>query len=533
MTTRIFVVDDDKHYARLLSYRLDKPKDHEVTVYHSGEDALDALDAVRPDLVFLDIMMPGIGGMETLRRLQLLAPDLPVVMISAQGTADVAVEAMKGGATDYITKGQDDLVKLDVVVDRLKQRVKLAREVEQLRAEVAQKYGMEEIVGDSPAMERVYQLIQKTLRGNLTVAIEGESGTGKELVARAIHFNSDPPPGEPEVGPFVVVNCAAIPKELMESEFFGHEKGSFTGAHARHIGKFEQADGGTLFLDEVGELDLGLQAKLLRALQTREVTRVGGSGAIKFECRVISATNKSVLDMVREGTFREDLYYRLFQFPIALPPLRNRGNDVLLLAQGFLEDYLAAHPKFKGKRLSPDAVRAIVDYPWPGNVRELKSTVERAVLIADADEIAEADLLIGTTVISPWAERTAPQPAPEPQGDGQAHAGDGHPAAPPEPTAPAPRPAPTSWDDLPPLGGTAAPLATAPASADAAQPSAPAGIAALGSDDDIVPLEDLKRKAVERAFEVCDGNAERAASELGIGRATMYRLLKKYDISTE
>ena len=535
MTTRIFVVDDDKHYARLLSYRLDKPKNHEVTVYHSGEDALDGLDAVRPDLVFLDIMMPGIGGMETLRRLQLLAPDLPVVMISAQGTADVAVEAMKGGATDYITKGQDDLVKLDVVVDRLKQRVKLAREVEQLRAEVAQKYGMEEIVGDSPAMERVYQLVQKTLRGNLTVAIEGESGTGKELVARAIHFNSDPPPGEPEVGPFVVVNCAAIPRELMESEFFGHEKGSFTGAHARHIGKFEQADGGTLFLDEVGELDLGLQAKLLRALQTREVTRVGGSGAIKFECRVISATNKSVLDMVREGTFREDLYYRLFQFPIALPPLRNRGNDVLLLAQGFLEDYLAAHPKFKGKRLSPDAVRAIVDYPWPGNVRELKSTVERAVLIADADEIAEADLLIGTTAISPWAERTAPRAA----GDGQAHAESPHvtvpappaPAPPPAPpAAPAPpRETPTSWDDLPPLGGSGpASGARAAAPASAAAPDAPAA-----ADDDIVPLEDLKRKAVERAFEVCDGNAERAASELGIGRATMYRLLKKYDISSD
>ena len=548
MTTRIFVVDDDKHYARLLSYRLDKPRDHEVSVFYSGEDALDALDAVRPDLVFLDIMMPGIGGMETLRRLQLFAPDLPIVMISAQGTADVAVEAMKGGATDYITKGQDDLMRLDVVVTRLKQRVKLAREVEQLRAEVAQKYGMEEIVGDSPAMERVYQLIQKTLRGNLTVAVEGESGTGKELVARAIHFNSDPPPGEPEVGPFVVVNCAAIPHELMESEFFGHEKGSFTGAHARHIGKFEQADGGTLFLDEVGELDLGLQAKLLRALQTREVTRVGGTGAIKFECRVISATNKSVLEMVRAGTFREDLYYRLFQFPIALPPLRNRGNDVLLLAQGFLEDYVEANAKFKGKRLSPDAVRAIVEYAWPGNVRELKSTVERAVLIADHDEIAEADLLLGTTAISPWAERTSAPPA--------GHAGDGHHAAAeaaagraaPAPTGPpqaaasasgAARETPTSWDDLPPLATSDAATSDAMTSDAAASGAAvhsgtaPAGIAALDPDDDIVPLEDLKRLAVERAFKVCDGNVERASAELGIGRATMYRLLKKYDISTE
>ena len=549
MTTRIFVVDDDKHYARLLSYRLDKPQGHEVSVFHSGEDALEALDTERPDLVFLDIMMPGIGGMETLRRLQLFEPDLPVVMISAQGTAEVAVEAMKGGATDYITKGQDDLVKLDVVVERLKKRVKLAREVAELRAEVAKKYGMDEIVGDSPAMERVYQLIQKTLRGNLTVAIEGESGTGKELVARAIHFNSDPPPGEPEVGPFVVVNCAAIPKELMESEFFGHEKGSFTGAHARHIGKFEQADGGTLFLDEVGELDLGLQAKLLRALQNREITRVGGSGTITFECRVISATNKNVLEMVRAGTFREDLYYRLFQFPVALPPLRERGNDVLLLAQGFLEAYVGAHAQFKGKRLAPDAVRALLEYPWPGNVRELKSTVERAILISDGEEIAEGDLLLGgPQAIRPWAERMGAS------GDGAstgAAAGDG--AATPEPEAPAsaaaapPPPAerPSSWDDLPPLAvGTGARAVEAPRAPSPAAPPHPedarptqhgapaAGIAGLEADV-IVPLEELKRQAVERAHAICEGNVERAASELGIGRATMYRLLKKYDISTD
>ena len=552
MTTRFFVVDDDRHYARLLSYRIDKDPHHEVHVFHSGEDALDQLDALRPDLILLDIMMPGLGGMETLRRLQLFQPDLPVVMISAQGTADVAVEAMKGGASDYITKGQDDLVKLDVVVQRMKDRVRLAREVEQLRAEVAQKYGMDEIVGDSPAMERVYQLVQKTLRGNLTVAIQGESGTGKELVARAIHFNSDPLPGKPEVGPFVVVNSAAIPKELMESEFFGHEKGSFTGAHARHIGKFEQADGGTLFLDEVGELNLELQAKLLRALQNREITRVGGSGTIKFECRVISATNKDVLAMVRDGSFREDLYYRLFQFPIDLPPLRARGNDVLLLAQGVLEDYLEAHPQFKGKRLSGDAVRAMMDYGWPGNVRELKSTVERAILISDGDEITESDLLIdGPQAIRPWAERTGTAAAPEAPASPPVAP---QPVAPPAPApppaaaapesapAPTPEPAdePASGDGLagppafPPLAGLADAAAPSTPARAPAQPGTPAGgIASLVPDDVIVPLEDLKRQAVERAYAVCEGNVERAAGELGIGRATMYRLLKKYDISTE
>ena len=433
MTTRFFVVDDDKHYARLLSYRIDKDADHEVHAFHSGEDALDKLDELDPDLVLLDIMMPGLGGMETLRRLQLFKPDLPVVMISAQGTAEVAVEAMKLGATDYITKGTDDLVKLDAVVKGLKARVRLAREVERLRTEVAAKYGMDEIVGDSPAMEEVYRLVQKTLRGNLTVAIQGESGTGKELVARAIHFNSDPPPGEPEVGPFVVVNCAAIPSELMESEFFGHEKGSFTGAHARHIGKFEQADGGTLFLDEVGELDLGLQAKLLRALQNREVTRVGGSSVISFECRVISATNRDILQMVAAGTFREDLYYRLFQFPITVPPLRARGQDVLLIAHSVLADYLERYPRFKGKRLGRAAAGALAAYPWPGNVRELKSTVERAVLISDGDEISETDLLLGgPSAVQPWIDRMRGTTG---------HSGDGA-GAMPAPVAAPPTPAP-------------------------------------------------------------------------------------------
>ncbi|MFN3597737.1 MAG: sigma-54-dependent transcriptional regulator [Rubricoccaceae bacterium] len=506
MRYRFFVVDDDRHYGRLLSYRLDKDRDHDVHVFTSGEDALDALDTHEPDLVLLDIMMPGIGGMETLRRLRLFRPELPVVMISAQGTAEVAVEAMKGGASDYITKGQDDLVKLDVVVRQAKERIRLRREVEQLRGEVARKFGLEEIVGDSPAMENLYRLVQKTLRGNLTVAILGESGTGKELVARAIHFNTARPAAEGP-GPFVVVNCAAIPKELMESEFFGHEKGAFTGAHARHIGKFEQADGGTLFLDEVGELDLGLQAKLLRALQNREITRVGGSETIRFSCRIISATNRDPLQMVAEGTFREDLYYRLFQFPVHLPPLRARGQDVLLLAHTFLRQYAEQYPAFKNKRFSPQAAQALMAYPWPGNVRELKSVVERAILIADGEEITEADLLLtGAHAIAPWAERGKSAPP-----AGAAPAG----------AAPAGIPAlPAVAQPAPSGDGMHAPVE--------APPPAPAA-----DDDEVLPLEELKRRAVERAFHRAGGNVERAAGDLGIGRATMYRLLKKYDLSTD
>ncbi len=494
MPYRLFVVDDDRHYARLLSYRLDKDDDHEVEVFHSGEEVLARLDAA-PDLVLLDIMMPGIDGVETLKRIKKRRADLPVVMISAQGNVETAVEAMRLGAYDYITKGQDDLVKLDKVVGHIKERVALAREVESLRGEVAQKYGLDEIVGDSPAMEEVYRLVQKTLRGDLTVAIQGESGTGKELVARAIHYNS-----ARKHGPFVVVNCAAIPRELMESEFFGHEKGSFTGAHARHVGKFEQADGGTLFLDEIGELDLDLQAKLLRALQNREVTRVGGDKTITFDCRVISATNKDVLTMISAGGFREDLYYRLFQFPVTLPPLRKRGQDVLVLAHHFVETYKAEHDGFDAKLLSKKASKAILSYPWPGNVRELKNAVERALLISDGEQITAEDLMLELNAgITPWTERTG--------------------GAPTARAAASPQPAPAQ----PAPGGDGI-----EAGADDEPPTLH-----LGESDEIIPLETLKQRAVERAYELCEGNVDRAAVELGIGRATMYRLLKKYDISTD
>ena len=510
MAYRIFVVDDDRHYARLISYRLERDKRHQVQVFSSGEEALAQLHE-RPHLVLLDIMMPGIGGIETLKRIREASPDTQIVMVSAQGVVETAVEAMKLGAYDYVTKGQDDMVKLDTLVAHALERVALQEEVETLRSEVQRKYSVQGLVGESPAMQSVYRLIEKALRGDLTVAILGESGTGKELVARAIHYGS-----ARKRGPFVVVNCAAIPRELMESEFFGHEKGSFTGAVGRKIGKFEQADGGTLFLDEIGELDLDLQAKLLRALQSREVVRVGGSETISFDCRVISATNKDVVAMIRAGQFREDLYYRLFQFPIPLPPLRERGEDLLLLADYVLREYLNAHPEFKGKRLSQAARRAILDYSWPGNVRELKSAVERAVLISDHAEIQPGDLMLGEqTVISPWAQRFTLSEAP---------------TAPPAP-APFVPPAPAPM---------APPVSYAPAPA---MPAPPAG--AEGDEDDdeddiplgdyersgeIVSLEDLKQQAVLRAYRLCEGNVDRAAVELGIGRATMYRLLKKYGI---
>ena len=490
MKYRIFVVDDDKHYARMLSYRLAKHPEYDVSVFASGEEVLRAMGD-SPDLMLLDIMMPGIDGLEVLRRIKARRPNLPIVMVSAQGVVDTAVEAMKLGAYDYITKGQDDLVKLDTLVKNVLEKVSMERELSNLRGEVARTYSVDGMIGDSPAMKNVYRIIEKALRGDLTVAIVGESGTGKELVAKAIHYNSGR-----KRGPFVVVNCAAIPRELMESEFFGHEKGSFTGAHARKIGKFEQADGGTIFLDEIGELNLDLQSKLLRALQEGELTRVGGNETIRFDARVISATNRDITEMIGEGRFREDLYYRLFQYPVPLPPLRERGKDILQLAGHFLREYTNAHPDFKGRTLSVAAKEAISGYAWPGNVRELKSAIERAVLLSDTDEISASDLMLGDQgKLVSWNHRKELADSTAPVQDFSVQL-------------------PTNGNGT--LHGDV--------------PTAAEMIENGSGPDDIVSLDDLKRRAVERAYRLCDRNVDRAAVELGIGRATMYRLLKRYDL---
>ena len=484
----IFVIEDDPDYAELLKYQLHRFSGPPIRHFGTGEEALAHLDEA-PDLVFLDIVLPGLSGLDVLRQIKQAQPDLPVAMVSAQTDVNVALEAMRLGAYDYVTKGHDDTVKIRAIAGHIAERAALVREVDTLRAQLPARHGLEHIVGESAAMAKVFRLIQKVLRGDLIVAIMGESGTGKELVAKAIHHNS-----KRRRGPFVVVNCAAIPRDLMESEFFGHEKGSFTGAYARKIGKFEQADGGTIFLDEIGELNLDLQAKLLRALQNREITRVGGNDTITFDARVISATNKDIIQMIRGGTFREDLYYRLFQFPIQLPPLRERSQDILLLAHHFMKEYIQTYPEFKGKRLSSQARKTILDFSWPGNVRELKSAIERAILISDEPDIRPSDLMLHNEArISPWAERVT-----------LAEAARGRPAAPRR-----------ASNGLGPTGNDTN------------------GIVLGDDNQEIFSLDDLKRQAIERAYRICDGNVDKAAVELGIGRATMYRFLKKYGIKED
>jgi DNA-binding NtrC family response regulator len=514
MSYRIFLVDDDSHYARLAAHRLGKRKAYEVSTFSDGRAFLDALaapDGAAPDVVLLDIMMPGMSGIAVLKQIKEHRPELPVVMISAQGVVETAIEAMKRGAYDYVTKGQDDMARLEAVLERIFEKVRMEREIDALRDEVEERYGMSQLVGESAPMQEVYRLVRKAARAPITVAVQGESGTGKELVAKAIHYNSDR-----EQGPFVEVNCAAVPSELMESTFFGHEKGAFTDAKQQRIGKFEQADGGTIFLDEISEMSLDLQAKLLRALQNRTLQRVGGSETISFDARVICATNGDAQDMIADGRLREDLYYRLFQFPIVLPPLRERGNDILLLARHFRDAYLAGHPDLEDKTLSAEARRALADYHWPGNVRELKSAVERALLVAEGARIAPEDLMLGqagaSAAITPWDQRTgrrADEEAPprfsvnehpvdeSPSGDGVHAASETHAAGEDEPAEGAERAGSGDEDE---------------------------------ADESICTIEEMKRQAVARAYRLCDENATAAAEALDIGRATMYRLLDKYDL---
>lgn len=396
----IHIVDDEESIRRLLEYWVGTKWGYRVSLFSTGEECLKGMDD-DPDLVILDIQLPGIDGVATLEEIRTRRPRLPVFMLSAQGNIDVAVQALKLGATDYFPKTVE-MEKLEVAIRNALEMGDLIRENERLREQVRSSAGMEGIVtSGGGGMEGVVSLIHKAKDSTISVLIEGESGTGKELVARAIHFN-----GRRSTGPFVAVNCAAIPHELLESEMFGHEKGSFTGATGRKIGRFEQAHGGTIFLDEIGELDLNLQAKLLRVLQEREIQRVGGDTVIKVDTRIVSATNRDLLKRSREGTFREDLYYRLATFPIQIPPLRERRDDLLILAEHFLTKFCEREERTL-RGFTRAAVKVIYEYPWPGNVRELEGAIERGVLLCDGHSIDVSDLPMA---VQAFADGETPDP---------------------------------------------------------------------------------------------------------------------------
>lgn len=383
---RIMVVDDDKNIRRMIDIILTNTKGFEVIQVANGEACLRKLDEEGADLVLLDLQMPGIDGIETLTRIKQQHQLLPVVIMTAHGTIERAVASMKLGSYDFLTK-PFPAERLKVTVKNALEASQLETEVQSLRSELKDRYQFKNIVGHSGVMQEVFRAVEKVVDSDVTVLIQGESGTGKELFARAIHNQNKTRKDKP----FVAVNCTALPESLLESELFGHEKGAFTGAASRRIGKFEMADGGTVFLDEIGEMSQVIQAKILRVLQEREFERLGGNELVKVNIRLISATNKNLEEEVRKGTFREDLFYRISVFPIKLPPLRERKEDISLLATQFLKRYSQREVK-NVERVHPEALKTLMNYHWPGNVRELENAVERAVVITGTREIQTSDL---------------------------------------------------------------------------------------------------------------------------------------------
>lgn len=454
MNKLVFIVDDEQAISKLLSYWLKEKWGYDIEVFGTGEEVLKKLYQ-KPDLILLDIMLPGMDGLEVLKRVRQIDEHLPVLILSAQGKIEVALESLKYGAYDYFPK-PIDLQKLEPAIKNAIKGYDLTKEIESLRDNIKKEYSFSNIVSADSRMQDVFKLVTKVLNNDITVLIYGESGTGKELIARAIHYN-----GNRKNAPFVVVNCASIPRELLESELFGHEKGSFTGAHQRKLGKFEVANGGTIFLDEVGELEMLLQAKLLRVIQEKAFDRVGGTELIKTDVRIISATNRDLKEAVEKKEFREDLFYRLNSFPIYIPPLRHRKGDILVLAQHFLESLSKKLGK-EIKGFSKKALKLIYDYPWPGNIREMENTIERCMIIAERDIIDVEDL--------PTHLRTSES---------------------------------IIASDF--TGN-------------------------VFNDDTIIPFEKLKEESIRHALKVTKGNIVEAAKKLHLGRATIYRLMERYNI---
>jgi two-component system response regulator AtoC len=377
---RVLVVDDDPQMQFFLKEALERQQ-YDVTVTATAEAALDALKASKFDLILLDVRLPGMSGLDAVDEIQKIARRTPIIIMTAHGTRDTALDAVRRGAYDYFTK-PFRLEEMEVVVRRALEKTGLLAEVERLRAQLASARRRGRLVGSGRAMEEALQLIDRVGPTDSTVLILGESGTGKELIAEAVHENSNR-----RAKPFVKLNCAAIPETLLESELFGHEKGAFTGAVGRKPGKFEQADAGTLLLDEIGDMTLATQAKILRALQERELQRVGGTHTIKVDVRILAATNKDLEKAVKDGTFRDDLYFRLNVVTIQVPPLRDRRDEIPELADHFLAE---ANTRLSRTitRLAPDTLAALMEYGWPGNIRELRNMIERAVVVNDGDVLA-------------------------------------------------------------------------------------------------------------------------------------------------
>jgi len=484
MTVTILVVDDDPVQRRLLDAML-KRFGYEVLTAEGGEQALGLLGDVsqRIDCVVLDLVMPGFDGMAVLAALRERGLETPVIVQTANGSIETVVAAMRAGAVDFVVKpvGAE---RLQVSLKNALKLGALEHEIRYMKRRAAGLLGFRDLASKSADMGRVVRLAERAAKSNIPVLVEGESGVGKEVLARAIQGSSDR-----RGKPFVTVNCGAIPHNLVESILFGHEKGAFTGATERHIGKFVEASSGTLFLDEVGELPLDAQVKLLRAIQEGEVDPVGAKKSVRVDIRIISATNKSLLDQVKRGEFREDLYYRLNVFPITLPPLRQRREDVADLARGFLARFAAEEGK-KLRGISAEALGLLGDYDWPGNVRQLENAMFRAVVLADGDELTVAEFPQIAAQMDGFDIRIPPAPA--------ALADERRGSEAPPRIVQIPVRDPNALD--------------------------------LVAGSDMRTLDELEREIIKFALTHYRGHMSEISRKLGIGRSTLYRKLKDYGL---
>ncbi len=479
MPQTILVVDDDPVQRRLLEAAITRSGMNVLTA-PGGQPALDMLSGPKGDqfsLVLLDLVMPDVDGMAVMAKLRVSHPALPIIVLTAKGGIDSAVDAMRAGASDFLVKPASP-ERITVSIRNALKMGTLSGEVTRLKKKVENRLVFDDLIGKSAEMRQVIRLGQRAAQSNIPILIEGESGVGKELVARAIQGSSD------RAGkPFVTVNCGAIPENLVESILFGHEKGSFTGATDKHLGKFQEADGGTLFLDEIGELRLDMQVKLLRALQEGEIDPVGAKRPVKVDVRIISATNRDLTELTRAGQFREDLYYRLNVFPIMVPPLRERREDILALARHFIERFAAEENK-SVTGLTAEAIALIERFDWPGNVRQLENTVFRAVVLCDGAVLDVCDFpqIAGALGIEARERRNEVQPI---------HANVG--ALPAKPLA-----------------------------------SSPYALSATNIEGHMRKLEEMEAEIIRLAIERYEGRMSEVARRLGIGRSTLYRKLKEF-----
>jgi DNA-binding NtrC family response regulator len=496
----ILIVDDDPVQCRLLEAMLQK-SGYETVVLDNGDAALTLLggaDGARIDCVILDLVMPNLDGLGVLARLRQASINVPVIVQTAHGGIDNVVSAMRAGAIDFVVK--------PVGVERLQVSIRNALNTSALEGELARikhsrsgTLGFNDIITKSPAMAAVLRMAEKAATSTIPVLVSGESGVGKELIARAIHGS-----GERRAKPFIAVNCGAMPENLVESILFGHEKGSFTGATERHVGKFVEASGGTLFLDEVGELPAAAQVKLLRAIQEGEVEPVGARKVVKVDVRIVSATNRDLIADVKAGRFREDLFYRLHVFPITVPPLRERPADIPALSRHFLARFAAEEGK-RIRLITPEALRMLAAFQWPGNIRQLENTLFRAVVLAEGDTIG----LVEFPQISAQVQVSDHDSTPD-------HAG--------EPLVP-------DFDhavELP------APFEDHPAAASAmAPPAATDVLPLLDGSGEVRPLEELEAELIRYAITHYRGQMSEVARRLQIGRSTLYRKLEALGLNTE